>query len=139
MLRIEKLGKAFNGKWALSEVTAEIAHGSFAGVIGRSGAGKSTLLRCFNRLADPGAGRIVVDGRDVTGLRGRTLREWRSSCGMIFQQFNPAGRLDVLTNVMMGRINHISLVPSLLKLWPEAEKLNAIRALDQIDLGDVAA
>ncbi len=140
MLRVEKLGKSFgSGKWALSDVSVEIEHGSFVGVIGRSGAGKSTLLRCINRLVDPSAGRILFDGRDVTSLRGRALREWRSSCGMIFQQFNLAGRLDVLTNVMMGRINHVALVPSLLKLWPEAEKLNALRALDQLDLGDFAA
>ena len=117
MLRIENLGKRFGGKPALTAVTAEIADGSFVGVIGRSGAGKSTLLRCINRLVDPSEGRITFRGKDVTSLRGRALRDWRSSCGMIFQQFNLAGRLDVLTNVLMGRINHISLLPALLKAW----------------------
>jgi phosphonate transport system ATP-binding protein len=57
---------------------------------------------------------------------------------MIFQQFNLAGRLDVLTNVLMGRINSISLVPALLKAWPEAEKLRALAALERLDLGELA-
>ena len=138
MLSIENLGKRFGGKPALSGVCAEIVDGSFIGVIGRSGAGKSTLLRCINRLVDPSEGRISFRETDVTSLRGRELRDWRSSCGMIFQQFNLAGRLDVLTNVLMGRINHISLVPALLKAWPDDEKLRALRALDRLDLAELA-
>ena len=58
---------------------------------------------------------------------------------MIFQQFNLAGRLDVLTNVLMGRINSISLFPALLKAWPEAEKLRALAALERLDLAELAA
>jgi phosphonate transport system ATP-binding protein len=139
MLRIDNLSKSFDGKPALADVSIEIEDGSFVGVIGRSGAGKSTLLRCINRLVDPTAGSIVFNGLDVTTLRGKALRDWRSSCGMIFQQFNLAGRLDVLTNVLMGRINSISTLPALLKIWPDAEKLTALRALDKLDLGDLAA
>jgi phosphonate transport system ATP-binding protein len=139
MLSIENLGKRFGGKPALSGVSVSISDGSFVGVIGRSGAGKSTLLRCINRLVDPSEGRIAFGGQDVTKLRGKALRDWRSSCGMIFQQFNLAGRLDVLTNVLMGRINHISLAPALLKAWPDDEKLRALRALDRLDLADLAS
>ena len=138
MLRIESLGKRFGTKAALANVSMEIGNGAFVGVIGRSGAGKSTLLRCINRLVDPSEGRISFDGRDVTFLRGQALRDWRASCGMIFQQFNLAGRLDVLTNVLMGRINYIALLPAMLKTWPEKEKLTALRALDRLDLGDLA-
>ena len=47
----------------------------------------------------------------------------------------PAYGTNVLTNVLMGRINHISLVPALLKAWPDDEKLRALRALDRLDLG----
>lgn len=138
MLQIKSLGKTFSGKAALANVNLEIANGTFVGVIGRSGAGKSTLLRCINRLVDPSEGTIHFDGSDVTKLKGKALRDWRSSCGMIFQQFNLAGRLDVLTNVLMGRINSIATLPALLKIWPEAEKLGALRALDKLDLGDFA-
>lgn len=139
MLKIERLGKLYNGKSALRDVTLAIEPGSFVGVIGRSGAGKSTLLRCINRLVDPNEGRISFANTDVTALRGKALRDWRASCGMIFQQFNLAGRLDVLTNVLMGRINSIGAVTSLLEMWPAEEKLNAIRALDKLDLADLAS
>ena len=138
MLKIARLGKVYNGKAALSDVTLEISLGSFVGVIGRSGAGKSTLLRCINRLVDPSDGTVSFGDTEVTRLRGKALRDWRASCGMIFQQFNLAGRLDVLTNVLMGRINSIGAVASLLELWPAAEKLNAIRALAKLDLADFA-
>jgi phosphonate transport system ATP-binding protein len=138
MLKIERLGKLYNGKSALSDVTLDVAPGSFVGVIGRSGAGKSTLLRCINRLVDPSKGKIFFGGEDVSELRGKELRNWRANCGMIFQQFNLSGRLDVLTNVMMGRISQLGVVTSLLELWPAEEKLKAIRALDQFDLADFA-
>src|SRR5919112_5999858 len=104
MLVLEGLSRRFGGKTAVDSVSIEIPEGSFVGVIGRSGAGKSTLLRLVNRLTDPSEGRILYAGRDVTRLRGRQLREWRSRSAMIFQQFQLVGRLDVLTNVLMGRL-----------------------------------
>lgn len=138
MLKIESLGKSYNGKAALQGVSLGIEAGSFVGVIGRSGAGKSTLLRCINRLVEPSEGLISFGDCDITALRGKALRDWRATCGMIFQQFNLAGRLDVLTNVLMGRINSVGTVASLLELWPAKEKLNAIRALAKLDLADFA-
>ncbi|MFN3483774.1 MAG: ATP-binding cassette domain-containing protein, partial [Rhabdaerophilum calidifontis] len=105
MLTIKDLSRRFGNKIAVDSVSLEIGRGSFVGVIGRSGAGKSTLLRMINRLQEPSSGRILWDGRDVTALRGADLRAWRSSCAMVFQQFNIVGRLDVLTNVLMGRLN----------------------------------
>ena len=139
MIRAEKVLKTFGDQQVLKGIDFLFEAGKNNLIIGRSGAGKSTLLRCINRLVDPSEGRILFDGRDVTALRGRALRDWRSSCGMIFQQFNLAGRLDVLTNVLMGRINSMPTLPALIKLWPDAEKLNALRALDRFDLGDFAA
>ena len=58
---------------------------------------------------------------------------------MIFQQFNLAGRLDVLTNVMMGRLNHIPTARTLLRLWNEEERAAALTALDQFDMASLAA
>lgn len=139
MLSLQGLGKNFNGKPALQDVTLDVLDGTFVGVIGRSGAGKSTLLRCINRLVDPTAGKVLFDGLDVTSLHGKALRDWRASCGMIFQQFNLAGRLDVMTNVLMGRINALNTFSAMLEVWPAAEKMKAIRALDQLDLADLAS
>ena len=108
--------------------------GSFVGVIGRSGAGKSTLLRMINRLAEPTEGRILFEGVDVTALRGKELRQWRARSAMIFQQFNLVGRLDVLTNVLMGRLAEIPSWRSLTQLWPEEDKALAMSALEQFDM-----
>ena len=73
MLIIEGLTRRYNGRIAVDDVCLEVPRGSFVGVIGCSGAGKSNLLRMINRLADPSAGRVIWDGRDVTRLRGREL------------------------------------------------------------------
>ena len=139
MLVLEGVTRRFGGKAAVSNVDLEIAPGSFVGVIGRSGAGKSTLLRMLNRLVDPTEGRITFGDLDIGGLKGRELRAWRSRCAMIFQQFNLVGRLDVLTNVLTGRLNHAPTAQSLFRLWSEADKAIALAALEQFDIASLAA
>jgi phosphonate transport system ATP-binding protein len=108
-------------------------------VIGRSGAGKSTLLRMINRLQAPSSGRILYDDTDVTALRGAALRTWRARCAMIFQQFNLAGRLDVLTNVLVGRLNHAAPWRALTGLWSADDRAIALSALEQFDMAHLAA
>jgi D-methionine transport system ATP-binding protein len=65
-----------------------VEEGEIFGVIGFSGAGKSTLVRCINLLERPDSGEVLVNGRDLTKLRGRDLRSSRQDIGMIFQHFN---------------------------------------------------
>jgi phosphonate transport system ATP-binding protein len=139
MLVVEGLTCRFGTKAAVDNASFSIAPGGFVGVIGRSGAGKSTLLRMVNRLAEPTSGKIVFDGVDVTSLKGRELRRWRARSAMVFQQFNLIGRLDVLTNVLMGRLATVSQARSLLKLWPDADKAVALAALEQFDIASLAA
>jgi phosphonate transport system ATP-binding protein len=139
MLVLEGVSRSFGTKAAVSDVSLAIPPGSFVGVIGRSGAGKSTLLRMINRLVDPTAGRILFEGVDVSSLQGRELRAWRARCAMIFQQFNLVGRLDVLTNVLTGRLNRVPTARSVLMLWSEAEKAIALSALEQFDIAALAA
>ncbi len=138
MLVIEDLTRQYGARRAVDGVSLRIERGSFVGVIGRSGAGKSTLLRLVNRLADPTGGRILYDGQETTALRGRPLREWRARCAMIFQQFNLVGRLDVMTNVLMGRLSHVPSRRSLLRLWSEEDRAMALAALESFDMGEFA-
>jgi phosphonate transport system ATP-binding protein len=138
MLVVERLTCRFGTKAAVDNASFSIAPGGFVGVIGRSGAGKSTLLRMINRLAEPSSGRIVFDGVDITALKGRELRKWRARSAMIFQQFNLIGRLDVLTNVLMGRLATVSPARALLKLWPDADKAIALAALEEFDIASLA-
>jgi phosphonate transport system ATP-binding protein len=108
--------------------------GQLVGVIGRSGAGKSTLLRMINRLGDPSHGRILFGDTDITQLKGRALRQWRARCAMIFQQFNLVNRLDVLTNVLIGRIGNAGTLPVMFKHFSAMDRANAAMALDRLDL-----
>src|SRR3982075_983979 len=139
MLEVEGLTCRFGTKAAVDNASFSIQPGSFVGVIGRSGAGKSTLLRMINRLAEPSKGRILFEGVDVTALRGKNLRQWRARSAMIFQQFNLVGRLDVLTNVLMGRLATMPAWRSLSQTWPEQDKALAMSALEQFDIASLAA
>ncbi len=138
MLEINHVSRSFGAKRAVDDVSLRIDKGSFVGVIGRSGAGKSTLLRMVNRLQDVSSGTISWNGQYVTELKGQALRDWRASCAMVFQQFNIVGRLDVMTNVLMGRLNHTTHMRSLLKLWTPEDRAIAVSALEQFDMTAMA-
>jgi phosphonate transport system ATP-binding protein len=139
MLRLHNVVKSFGAKRAVDGISLIVPAGQLVGVIGQSGSGKSSLLRMINRLSDPTSGSIHFGDIDVTALKGRELRAWRARCAMIFQQFNLSGRLDVLTNVMMGRAFHAPLSRSLFKLWTDEEKALGLSALEGLDIGRLAA
>jgi len=138
MLEFKSLTKEFTGKRAVQDITLSIPQGQMVGVIGRSGAGKSTFLRMINRLSDATSGQMLYDGREITPLKGRELRKWRNECAMVFQQFNLVGRLNVITNVMSGRLFHHNLATSMLGLFTARERAFAIRALDRLGMAHVA-
>ncbi len=137
-LEIRKLTRRFGSNAAVSDVSLAISEGQMVGVIGRSGAGKSTLLRMINRLVAPSEGSIIYGGTDVSRLSGAALRSWQRSCAMIFQQFNLVPRLDVLTNVLLGRLNHRSTVSNLLGSFTRAETIKAVEALERLDIARTA-
>ncbi len=138
VLELINVTRRFGDKVAVANASLRIESGEMVGIIGRSGAGKSTLLRLINRLIEPSEGSIISDGVIITRLRGRQLRDWRARTAMVFQQFNLVGRLDVLTNVLCGRLNQIAGPRLLLKLFTPTERALAIRALDRLGLADVA-
>ncbi len=137
-LEIRGLTRRFGDKVAVDDVTLSVPPGQMLGILGRSGAGKSTLLRMINRLIEPSGGVVWYGETEVTALTGRALRDWRTSCAMIFQQFNLIPRLDVLTNVLMGRLNHRGTLPSLFGLFSAAERAVALKTLERFDLLDAA-
>lgn len=127
MIRVQNVSKTYrSGKGtivALDEVSLEVRPGEIFGVIGESGAGKSTLIRCVNQLERPTSGSIIVDGQEITALRGRDLRQARQRIGMIFQGFNLLGSRTVAGNVAlplellgMPRVGRASRVAELLTL-----------------------
>jgi len=139
MLVLEGVNKTFGNTHAVQDVNLSIVPGQFIGVIGRSGAGKSTLLRILNRLGEPTSGRIAWNDTDVTALKGRELRLWRRRCAMIFQHFNLVPRLDVLNNVLLGRVAYTPFWRAALKAWTRDDRAMAMAALDQLDMAGFAA
>jgi phosphonate transport system ATP-binding protein len=138
VLELLHLSRRFGSTMAVANASVRIDAGEMVGIIGRSGAGKSTLLRLINRMIEPTEGEIRADGVEVTALRGKALRRWRARTAMIFQQFNLVHRLDVLTNVLCGRLHDIGGPRMLLKLFTEAERVDAINALDRMGLAEFA-
>ena len=138
MLKISNVSRRFGDKLAVSDVNLEIPQGQMVGIIGRSGAGKSTLLRMINRLADVSSGYIEYDGVRTSELRGQALRNWQRDCAMIFQQFNLVPRLDVITNVMLGRLNGRNPVLNLLQIFTSDEQMLALKALERLDIAPTA-
>ena len=84
---------------AVQDVSLSIGKGEIFGIIGFSGAGKSTLVRCINLLERPTSGSVTVDGKEMTALSARELRQARKEIGMIFQHFNLMPSRTVFGNV----------------------------------------
>lgn len=138
MFKIVNLEKHFGAVPAVDGVSFRVAGPQMVGVIGRSGAGKSTLLRVINRMTDASSGQVLVDGADMLTLKGRHKLAWQQDCAMIFQQFNLVPRLDVLTNVILGRLNSQSTLRSCLKFFTADERRQALRLLERFGVAEAA-
>ena len=103
VIRLEHISKVYNGKdnqiVALEDVSLDIEKGDIYGIIGMSGAGKSTLVRCLNYLERPTSGHVRIDGKDLSDLSDKQLRQARSDIAMIFQHFNLLMQRNVLDNI----------------------------------------
>lgn len=115
---------------AVNDLNLTINRGDIFGIIGLSGAGKSTLVRCLNVLERPTQGQVLVDGKDLTTLNGRELRESRRNIGMIFQHFNLLMQRTVLDNVCFPM--------ELAGVKKKEARKKALELLDTVDLADKA-
>jgi phosphonate transport system ATP-binding protein len=138
MLEVRNVTRVFGSKIAVDRVSFSIDRPAFVGIIGRSGAGKSTFLRMMNRLTDATDGEILVDGTNVLAYRGADARAWQSRCAMIFQQFNLVPRLDVVSNVLHGKLNQASTLATMFNLWSKADISRAIDILDRLGIAEQA-
>ncbi|TVQ55053.1 MAG: ATP-binding cassette domain-containing protein, partial [Rhodobacteraceae bacterium] len=138
MLDVQKVTRLFGAKRAVDSVSFTLREPGFVGIIGRSGAGKSTFLRMMNRLTDATEGRILFEGQDILALRGADARRWQSRCAMIFQQFNLVPRLDVVSNVLHGRLNHRSTLATVFNFWSREDILHAIDILERLGVAEQA-
>ena len=108
ILRVEGLSRSFGGVRAVQDVGFEVREGEILGLIGPNGAGKTTLFNLLNGFVRPDAGRVLLDGRDVTGLQPN--RFCRLGVGRTFQVVRPFARMSVADNVMSGAQAHAGTI-----------------------------
>lgn len=104
VLEIKGLGKSFSGLQALRDVNIDVREGEILGVIGANGAGKTTLFNCIMGAFPPSSGQVLLDGKDITGVRAHKL----ASLGVVrtFQLMRPFHSMTVLENVEIATLSH---------------------------------
>ena len=127
-IMVQDLHKSFGDNDVLKGIDLTVAQGEVVAVIGPSGSGKSTLLRCLNKLEEPTAGHVVIDGVDLTD-KSVKLDDVRQRIGMVFQHFNLFPHMTVLGNLMEAPVG--------VRRQPRAEvRGRALALLDQVGLAD---
>ncbi|MDJ0662727.1 MAG: phosphonate ABC transporter ATP-binding protein [Crocosphaera sp.] len=135
-IQFKGVTKTFNnGFQAIQSTDLTIHPGDFTVILGSSGAGKSTLLRMVNGLETPSQGEVFIDKRKLTPQNQRHIR---ANVGMIFQQFNLVNRLNVMTNVLIGRSYYRRWWESLFYLFTKQDYELAHWALERVGLTDKA-
>jgi ABC-type polar amino acid transport system ATPase subunit len=130
VLQLQGVEKRFGNLEVLRGVDLDIAKGQVVCVLGPSGSGKSTLLRCINLLEPPNAGRILLEGQEITGEAGKEGLDFvRRRVGMVFQQFNLFPHKSAIENV--------TLAPETVLGRPKNQcDQSARQLLERVGLGD---
>jgi polar amino acid transport system ATP-binding protein len=127
-LRLEGVHKSFGGLEVLKGIDLALARHEVVALIGASGSGKSTLLRCVNLLERVDAGRIFLEGQEIT-VRGVDVNAVRRRVGIVFQAFNLFPHMTVLRNVCLGPVEGLGAAA-------EEAEAEARRLLERFGLAD---
>ncbi len=131
LVELSGIHKWFGENHVLRGIDLSIYPGEVLVIIGPSGSGKSTLLRTINMLEEPDLGRVVFEGRDITGV-GVDLNRVRTHIGMVFQQFNLFPHLTALENVAVAP-------ERVLGLGSDEARKRALEELEHVGLMDRSA
>lgn len=101
MIEIKNVNKSFESFNVLKDINLTINDGEIIGIVGKSGAGKSTLLRTLNRLEEIDSGEIIVDGINISLLKGKDLQNYRKTVSMIFQHFALLETQSIYNNIAL--------------------------------------
>lgn len=115
ILEVKNIEKYYGNKSnltkAIDNISFNVSKGEFVGIMGASGSGKTTLLNCISTIDRVSAGSIIIDGKDITKLKGNNLNKFRrEQLGFIFQDFNLLDTLAAYENIALAltiqRVNH---------------------------------
>nr|WP_216620999.1 amino acid ABC transporter ATP-binding protein [Brevibacillus borstelensis] len=130
IIQVTDLKKNYGSLQVLKGITTQVAEREVVCVIGPSGSGKSTFLRCLNQLEEMTAGRIVIDGHDLSDPRV-DINKVREEVGMVFQRFNLFPHKTDLENVTLAPIK-------VKKMTPEDARKQGLALLKKVGLEDKA-
>ena len=135
-LAVEGLSLSFGGLKALTDVSFDVAPGSITALIGPNGAGKTSMFNCISGFYRPRAGRIVMDGTDVTAVR--PPERARMGFARTFQNIALFRGMTVLDNIKLGRHAHMKtgLLDALLYAGRAAREEEELRAEIERDVID---
>ena len=128
---IEKYyGNKSNLTKAIDNISFNVTKGEFVGIMGASGSGKTTLLNCISTIDRVTSGRIIINGKDITRLKGNSLNKFRrEELGFIFQDFN---LLDTLTSY-----ENIALALTIQKVRPQEIEERVQEVAKKLDIRDI--
>jgi phospholipid/cholesterol/gamma-HCH transport system ATP-binding protein len=115
-IRVEGLVKRMGDRIVYDGASFDVPARKITVVLGLSGEGKSTLLRILAGTLSPDGGRVIVNGKDITGLSEEGLREWRRRIGMLFQGAALFHSMTVGENVALPILEHTNLDPNVVRL-----------------------
>lgn len=130
IIEVSGLRKSFGSNEVLRGIDLAVREGEVVSLIGPSGSGKSTILRCLNGLEQATAGRVTVDGFEITSPK-TDINRVRQHVGMVFQHFNLFPNMTVIENVMLAPVD-------LKKKSKSEARAAALALLDRVGLSEKA-
>ena len=139
VLEVQHLKKVYTTRFggnrvqALSDVNFSVEKGEYVAIMGESGSGKTTLLNILASLARPTEGKVLMEGRDMAGIREKDLAAFRrNNLGFVFQDFNLLDTFSIRDNIFLPLVLSRTPYDEMEKrLMPLAEKLGISEILDK--------
>ena len=137
ILEVKNVEKYYGNKSnltkAIDNISFKVEEGEFVGIMGASGSGKTTLLNCISTIDRVTSGNIIINGKDITKLKGNNLNKFRrEELGFIFQDFNLLDTLTAYENIALAltiqKVNHKEIDSRVKDI---AEKLGINEILDK--------
>ncbi|KAE9525757.1 phosphonate ABC transporter ATP-binding protein [Testudinibacter aquarius] len=134
LLSLHDVSKRFNQKTVLDQISLNVQAGEIIALVGPSGSGKSTLMNAIMRSVELSSGAIFIEHKNIQDYRNN--KTYAQKVGMLHQQYDLVKQLEVVHNVLAGRLNHWGLWQSLLSLIKPQQRHIAEQALSAVGLAE---